>query len=171
MFWLNSVPLGQRKPYLVIPTSSLVVQTWNAWHSQVSPVRRPLSLCILGGGGTGGYSWWSLRNSGWQRRWLEEEDLNRVCSWSLMEKKKFVYCLEEEGGFKESILLCTETSPWTLFWGPFRARHVLMPQRSVNIAWCVDLNHGLGLRHSDLTRNLFYDFCRRCWCFYILSSR
>ena len=46
----------------------------------------------------------------WQRRWLEEEDLNRVCSWSLMEKKKFVYCLEEEGGFKESILLCTETS-------------------------------------------------------------
>ena len=33
------------------------------------------------------------REGGWKRRILK----NRVCLWSLMEKKKYVHCLEERG--------------------------------------------------------------------------
>ena len=92
-----------------------------------------------------------------------------VC-WSVSMLIWNLICLEEEGWFKERILLCTETFQWSLSLGLFRAGHVLMP-RPDNIAWCMDIRHRLGLRHSELTRNLFYGLCWRCWWFYTLCFR
>ena len=50
----------------------------------------------------------------WQRRWLEEEDFkNRICLWPLIEKKKYVHCLEKVEDLKRVFyyLVC-----WSRTW-------------------------------------------------------